>query len=110
LDETLIHSEDYIPGNAYDFKISLPSHFDFNRMDVKPKMLTNKEIGVYVRPYALEFLKELGQIFEIVIFTASTQDYADAVIDKLDPHKELIDHRLYRQHCMPVYGILEFYF
>lgn len=79
-------------------------------MDVKPKMLTNKEIGVYVRPYALEFLKELGQIFEIVIFTASTQDYADAVIDKLDPHKELIDHRLYRQHCMPVYGILEFYF
>ena len=46
----------------------------------------------------------MSEIFEIVIFTASRQDYADAVVDKLDPSGKLIDHRLYRQHCMPVYG------
>ena len=35
--------------------------------------------------------------FEIVIFTASTQEYADAVIDSL-PCKEFISHRLYWDH------------
>lgn len=57
-----------------------------------------------MRPYCIEFLREMGKIFEIVVFTASRQDYADAVIDKLDPDGSLIDHRLYRQHCLSVYG------
>ena len=61
-------------------------------------------IGVHVRPFCIEFLREMGKIFEIVVFTASRQDYADAVIDKLDPDNSLIDHRLYRQHCLSVYG------
>lgn len=61
-------------------------------------------IGVFVRPFCMEFLKEMGKIFEIVVFTASRQDYADVVIDKLDPERNLIDHRLYRQHCLSVYG------
>ena len=36
----------------------------------------------------------------MVIFTASRQDYADLVIDKLDPKGQYITHRLYRQHCV----------
>ena len=32
-------------------------------------------------------------------FTASHEAYADAVIDYLDPKKELVQHRLYRRHC-----------
>jgi len=30
------------------------------------------------------FLRRLSKIFEITIFTASIQKYADAIIDKLD--------------------------
>lgn len=45
----------------------------------------------------------MSQVFEIIVFTASRQDYADAVIDKLDPSGTLVDHRLYRNHCLPVY-------
>lgn len=56
-----------------------------------------------MRPNCIEFLKAMSQIYEVIIFTASRQDYADAVIDRLDPHGRLIDHRLYRQHCLPVY-------
>ncbi len=40
----------------------------------------------------------MSKYFEIVIFTASAQDYADRIIDKLDPDNTLIHHRLYRQH------------
>lgn len=33
------------------------------------------------------------------MFTASHKEYADAVIDLLDPDGTLIDFRLYRDHC-----------
>lgn len=35
---------------------------------------------VYVRPYAVEFLEQMGNYYEIVIFTAGMQDYADWAI------------------------------
>jgi len=35
-----------------------------------------------------------------VIFTAGVQDYADWVLDSLDPNKKYIQHRLYRQHTI----------
>lgn len=34
-----------------------------------------------------------------MIFTASSQTYADEVIKILDPNDDIIQHRLYRQHC-----------
>ncbi len=43
------------------------------------------------------FLSELSQFYEIVVFTAALQDYADWILDQIDQHK-CISHRLYRQH------------
>lgn len=57
------------------------------------------DIGFNIRPYAISFLKRMKKRWEIVVFTASHQDYADAILDELDPEGTLIDHRLYRQHC-----------
>jgi len=34
-----------------------------------------------------------------MVFTASHEAYADAVIDYLDPKRELVQHRLFRRHC-----------
>jgi len=51
-----------------------------------------------IRPGCREFLAELAPLYEIVIFTAAMQDYADSVLDQLDPEGKLIKHRLYRQH------------
>jgi len=36
----------------------------------------------------------------VVVFTASHKAYADVVLNFLDPKKELIQHRLYRDSCM----------
>lgn len=56
-----------------------------------------------VRPFANQFLEELAPQFELVIFTAAKQDYADPLIDSLDV-KRLVRHRLYRQHLTVVDG------
>ncbi|CAE8591397.1 unnamed protein product, partial [Polarella glacialis] len=59
-------------------------------------------LGNYdIRPGMHDFLTRMHQLgYEIVIFTAATQDYADWVIDQIDP-TGLIHHRLYRQHALP---------
>jgi CTD small phosphatase-like protein 2 len=35
------------------------------------------------------------------VFTASHKDYANKVIDLLDPEKKYFSHRLFRNHCFP---------
>merc|ERR1719159_1408539 len=59
-------------------------------------------MGKYdIRPGMREFLEKMHSLgYELVIFTAATQDYADWVIDQIDPDR-LIHHRLYRQHALP---------
>ena len=52
---------------------------------------------------AEKFIKILSEYCEIVIFTASTQDYANIVIDGLDC-SENISYRLYRQHTNVING------
>jgi CTD nuclear envelope phosphatase 1 len=37
--------------------------------------------------------------YNLVVFTASVQEYADPVIDWLESERKYFSHRLYRQHC-----------
>jgi CTD small phosphatase-like protein 2 len=48
-----------------------------------------------IRPGADEFLKVLSKHFEIVIFTAAMQDYADWALEHFE-NVGCIAHRLYR--------------
>jgi CTD small phosphatase-like protein 2 len=48
-----------------------------------------------VRPGCDEFLTQMSQLYEVVIFTAAMQDYADWVLNQIDKPKR-ISHRLYR--------------
>jgi len=88
LDETLIHCNDS-PIKRSDVK--LPIRFPHGE---------TIEAGINVRPYALDILKELSQHFEIIVFTASHKSYATVVLDYLDPHKQYIQHRLFRDSCV----------
>jgi CTD small phosphatase-like protein 2 len=42
----------------------------------------------------------MAGIYEVVIFTASHSCYANVVVDYLDPKKEWVTHRLYRETCI----------
>ena len=85
LDETLVHSS----------FLAIP-HADLQFvLDIEENQIP---VFVCVRPGAQRFLKELGSLYEIVIFTASMQPYADPVIDFIDPDR-VVKHRLYRESC-----------
>ena len=86
MDETEIHTNEAATQN-YEIKVPFRSY--------------EGKIGygfVEVRPYAKELLKKLSVHFDILIFTASTQAYADPIINHLDPDR-VIQHRLYRESC-----------
>ena len=48
-----------------------------------------------IRPGCDIFLQEMSEIYEVVIFTAAMQDYANWVLDQIDKEKR-ISYRLYR--------------
>ena len=59
---------------------------------------------VQVRPYADFFLNEMSKYFELIIFTAAAEDYADIVLNELDKNK-VINYKLYRKHTEQINGI-----
>ena len=50
------------------------------------------------RPYLSEFLACMKNFFELIVFTAATQDYADPIIDAIEQKGTVFDYRLYRIH------------
>ncbi|KAJ6242991.1 scp1-like small phosphatase 4-related [Anaeramoeba flamelloides] len=87
LDETLISSTFQKPTD-YDFSCVFR---DGN----------NQRNVVYIkkRPMLDHFLQTVSQFFDVVIFTASLKEYADPILDILDPKNELFRLRLYRDSC-----------
>ena len=62
---------------------------------------TNQNEGVLkVRPGVMEFLEEVDKFYELIIFTCSTQDYANLLIEAIEENKIYFEHRLYRQHTV----------
>ena len=87
LDETLIHcNED--PSAPCDLRVPIK----FSEGEIV-------EAGLTIRPHARECLKELSEVFEVVVFTASHACYANIVLNILDPKNEFITFRLYRENC-----------
>lgn len=57
-------------------------------------------IRMNVRPYVTEFLQNMSQFYQIYIFTASTQSYAQPILSHLDPNSTLVKGLLCRQSCV----------
>ncbi|KAL8788205.1 MAG: hypothetical protein Q9195_007420 [Heterodermia aff. obscurata] len=85
LDETLVHSS---------FKILHQADFTI------PVEIEGQYHNVYVikRPGVDQFMKRVGELYEVVVFTASVSKYGDPLLDQLDIHK-VVHHRLFRESC-----------
>eukprot|EP01101_Sappina_pedata_P005763 TRINITY_DN2717_c0_g1_i1.p1 TRINITY_DN2717_c0_g1~~TRINITY_DN2717_c0_g1_i1.p1 ORF type:complete len:291 (+),score=61.01 TRINITY_DN2717_c0_g1_i1:97-969(+) len=90
LDETLIHSTlRNTTGGDYQVEICINGDsFVFN---------------VFKRPHVDYFLKTVSEWYDIIIFTASLRQYADPVIDRLDPNR-YAKKRLFRESCRLMNG------
>lgn len=90
LDETLVHCPERVVRKPdVVLKVTFPNG---EIMDAP----------VYVRPFAVECLREASKNYEVIVFTASHQCYADAVLNYLDPENKYIYLRLYRESCIQV--------
>lgn len=90
LDETLVHST-----------IKAVTHHHLT-VDV---LIDGMTCTFYVikRPHVDLFLKKVAEWFDLVIFTASMQQYADPLIDQLDTSR-LVKGRLFRESCLAKEG------
>lgn len=104
LDETLIRSEDIsrsdIEKNGLDnYRLTYDTI-----VEVTSIKNHEKTIGVRLRPYCTQFLKEMSKRHEIVIFTASLEEYANKIINFIESemgpgYEDSLCKRLYRRHC-----------
>lgn len=99
LDETLVHCRRDGSSSSSRSTVSTTSPDLVVMFDDAPK-----RGAVGFRPHVKFFLEAVSQKFEVVVFTASQQSYADKVLNALDPHGTLIAHRLYRCHCTELRG------
>lgn len=58
-------------------------------------------VYVSVRPGTYEFIESLAKYYDVVLFTASLKEYADPVMDILDPKRFAVS-RLFREHCVVI--------
>lgn len=110
MDETMLHAkfiqtEEDLKNDDGDFVFTLQSETSGSK-DVAGEIGDSLQVSIKMRPFLDMALDFLAKYYEIVVFTAGTQDYADACLDYIDPERQIIKHRLYRQHCVnPVYGV-----
>jgi len=90
LDETLVHSS-FKPIPDPDFVISIELDGVVHRVYVRK------------RPGVDNFLRAVGEKYEVVIFTASLAKYADPLLDILDRGR-IVKTRLFREACVQHYG------
>ncbi|XP_026780841.3 CTD small phosphatase-like protein 2 isoform X2 [Pangasianodon hypophthalmus] len=66
----------------------------------------DQEYKVYVvlRPYVNEFLQAMVKHFEMFVYTSAKKEYAEMIVDILDPRKKIFRHRLYQDDCACVLG------
>lgn len=57
----------------------------------------------FKRPGADDFIKDLAQYYELVVYTSQLPTYADPILDRLDPQR-MIQYRLYRDSTQYVDG------
>jgi len=90
LDETLVHCTGDINLKAEPYQhcinVVLPGNIE-------------TKVGINIRPFWKKTLNLIKKYYHIVVFTASHQAYADAVLDFMDPTKKYFNYRLYRNNC-----------
>ncbi|KAK4549703.1 hypothetical protein LTR36_005004 [Oleoguttula mirabilis] len=99
LDETLIHSmaKGGRMSTGHMVEVRLGGSFSSSGMQFGPGV----PILYYVheRPGCHDFLRKVAKWYNLIVFTASVQEYADPVIDWLERERKYFSGRYYRQHC-----------
>ena len=92
LDETLIHSDIYDKKPFKIINYDKILKFKFDNLYYY--------IGINFRKNLKNFLKKVSKYFNLILFTAAYQEYADVIIDYIDPENIFFKKRFYRESCI----------
>ena len=98
LDETLIHAE------KISEKDSIPQP---KAGQVEGQVMRVGEEVFYIRkrPLLDKFLESASGKFELVVFTAGVKEYAERVVEFIDPERKYLKTILSREHCIQREGL-----
>ncbi|KAK4121311.1 hypothetical protein N657DRAFT_692384 [Parathielavia appendiculata] len=101
LDETLIHSMSKGGRMSTGHMVEVRLNTTYQGVAGQATIGPQHPILYYVhkRPHCDEFLRRVSKWYNLVVFTASVQEYADPVIDWLEAERKYFSARYYRQHC-----------
>ena len=86
--------------NSNKKKYTLILSLDETIIHFKESTFINNKGIVQIRPGLIEFLQNISNYYEIIIFSCGNKQYSDAIIDSIDEKNKYIDYRLYQEHCI----------
>lgn len=91
LEETLMHSSlSVINGAEHTFHTVFQDH--------------QYKVYMILRPHVTEFLQSMAKTYELFVYTCAKKEYAEKILNVLDPQRKLFRHRLYQEDCACVQG------
>ena len=112
---SIIASSSYFEKNKNNFNSLPPIPYLVNKSNKKYTLVldldetlihfkvnpNNNNSGILqFRPYISEFLSNIKDFYELIVFTAATKEYADPIIDAIEQKGIKFDLRLYRIHTI----------
>jgi RNA polymerase II subunit A small phosphatase-like protein len=95
LDESIIHSS-FEPFENPDYILPIKLNMTNNILNDDSK--NDSYVYINIRPGFSDFLNSLSNYYEIYIFTAASADYAEPIINLIDPDK-IIKKSFFREDC-----------
>ena len=81
-----------------DKKYTLVLDLDETLIHFKPNPNNDSSGKIMIRPFLYDFLRSVKKYYELIIFTAATEDYANPIINAIERDEKYFEHRLYRMH------------
>ena len=96
----------YLPKIKNCYKYSLVLDLDETLISFKKnathsnlnKFINNLNTTIIIRPGLIEFLKNMKQFYELILFSSGTSDYVDPIIKLIEKNENFFEFVLYRQH------------
>ena len=86
-------------NKKYQKKLTLILDLDETLVRFKINEYNIQTGNVVLRPGLIQFLNKVYPLFDLVIWTVATKQYADAILDIIERDKKYFSARLYREHA-----------
>jgi TFIIF-interacting CTD phosphatase-like protein len=67
---------------------------------VRVKNDQETELSLTYRPFMHEFLEDVSQSFELILYSSFSKDYIEAILERVEKGKKYFGHRFHDEFCI----------